>query len=271
MAKIALLAGGGALPEMVASSCRHQGRDIVVVGFDGFTDPQLLETYPSKKVRLGQVGKVLGFLKQHKIEQIVFAGNLKRPSWAQIRPDFQGFKLLWILRKKKLGDDALLRELSGFFERHGIQLIGADSLVPDSIMPKGVLTEAQPSEDELSDIRYGQELLKTWGDLDQGQAIVIQQGLVLGVEAIEGTDELIKRCGAYKRPGRGPILIKTKKPKQDRRLDLPTIGIDTVNNAIQAGFAGIAVQAEDALFLQPSISVAKANEADLFLYGVDAL
>lgn len=271
MAKIALLAGGGALPEIVASSCRHQGRDLLIIGFNGFTDPILLKKYPSQLVRLGQIGKVLALLKKNKIDQIVFAGHVTRPAFSQIRPDWQGLKLLWTLRKKRMGDDGLLRTLSGFFEKHGVQLIGADQLVPDSIMPHGILTTQKPSAEELKDIAYGQKILKTWGDLDQGQAIVIQQGLVLGVEAIEGTDELIKRCSAYKRPGSKPILIKTKKPKQDRRLDLPTIGENTIKNAIAAGYAGIAVQAGDALFLQPSICVEQADQNGLFIIGIDPI
>lgn len=271
MAKLALLAGGGALPEMVASSCLHQGRQLLVIGFNGFTAPEFLAKYPSQTVRLGQMGKVRALLKKNKIDQIVFAGHLKRPSWSQIRPDWEGMKMLWKLRKQRLGDDALLRQLSAFFEKDGVKLIGADTLVPDSIMPKGVLTKQIPHEDELKDIAYGQKLLKTWGDMDQGQSIVIQQGLVLGVEAIEGTDELIKRCGGYKRSGSRPILIKTKKPKQDRRLDLPTIGIDTIRNAIEAGFGGIAVQANDALFLQPHVCIEEADKNGIFIIGIDSI
>ena len=269
MAKIALLAGGGALPEMVASSCRHQGREILVIGFRGFTDPALLEKYPSKTVHLGQMGAVRSLLKKNKIDRIVLAGHLTRPAWSQIRPDWQGLKMLWKLRKQRLGDDALLRQLSAFFEQDGVKLIGADQLVPDSVMPKGVLTKAAPTEEQLEDIAYGRRLLKTWGELDQGQSIVIQQSLVLGVEAIEGTDELIKRCGDYKRPGPKPVLIKTKKTNQDRRLDLPTIGENTVKNAVAAGYAGIAVQAGEALFLQPSACVELADANGLFIVGVE--
>jgi UDP-2,3-diacylglucosamine hydrolase len=111
--------------------------------------------------------------------------------------------------------------------------------------------------------------LRTWAQLDQGQAIVVQNGLILGAEAAEGTDELIRRCGTYKRSGRGPILVKIKKPQQDARMDLPTIGTETVRLAADAGFSGIAVQTGNALFLHPVVAIAEADAKKLFLIGFE--
>lgn len=273
MAKLALLAGGGVLPHLIAEAWHKdehgKEREVFIIAFRGFTDKEWVARYPHQWVRLGQLGKVLSVLTRQKIDTIVFAGHVRRPSLMQVRPDFEGLKMLWRLKKQRLGDDALLRQLAETFQNKGIALVGADEILPQCLMPSGVITKETPSEDVQKDIRYATQVLKAWAALDQGQAIVVQQGLILGVEAIEGTDELIHRCGTYKRPGAGPVLVKIKKPQQDRRLDMPTIGQQTIQNAIDAGFSGIAVEAGDALFLQPSQSLELANNHNLFVMGFD--
>jgi DUF1009 family protein len=267
MSKLAILAGGGLLPQLIVDERARHHQETFIIAFKGFTDPDWVTQHPHDWVRLGQFGKVLKVLKHQGITQIVFAGHVRRPSWNQIQPDFQGLKLLWKLSRQKIGDDSLLRQLASAFETKGIELIGADSILPQCVMPEGPLTNEIPSEQNWLDIEYGHRMITEWAKLDQGQSIVVQNGLILGVEAIEGTDELIKRCGQYKRPGAGPILVKIKKPQQDARLDLPTIGEQTIRNAIEAGFSGIAVQEKQALFLEPATSIEMANKAKIFITG----
>lgn len=267
MEKLAILAGGGLLPRMVVEERMRHQQETFVIGFKGFTDPEWVASHPNEWIRLGQFGKALKILKKQGITKIIFAGHIRRPAWSQIRPDFGGLKLLWKLSRQKIGDDSLLRQLAAVFESHGIELIGADEILPQCLMPEGSLTNEVPSEQQWGDIEYAFNLLNEWAKLDQGQAIVVQNGLVLGIEAIEGTDELIKRCGQYKRPGTGPILVKIKKPQQDSRLDLPTIGHQTIQNAVDAGFAGIAVLEKQAFFLEPLHSIEMANKYQLFITG----
>lgn len=261
------------LPQLAAQSLRDKNSEPFVVALKSFTDTSWVGNYAHVWLRLGQVGKLVKTLKKQGVEQITFAGHLRRPSLSnfvsQYGLDMQGAKLLWQLRKKSMGDDTLLRHVADFFNKKGFAIVGTDQIIPDSLMPSGALTQKNPDVDEWRDIDAAAKILKEWARLDQGQAIVVQQGIILGVEAAEGTDELIRRCAAYKREGRGPILVKIKKPQQDRRLDLPTIGEKTVKSAIEAGFSGIAVQAGNALFLNPSGSVALANENKIFLVGFD--
>jgi UDP-2,3-diacylglucosamine hydrolase len=267
MDKLAILAGGGLLPRLIVDERVAQDKETFIVAFKGFTDPEWVANHPHVWVRLGQLGKMFKALKHQEIERIVFAGHIRRPGWNQIRPDLQGLKLLWKLSRQKLGDDSLLRRLAAVFQEKGIELIGADSILPQCVMPSGELTNETPSDKQWKDIFYAYDILLEWAKLDQGQSIVVQNGLILGVESIEGTDELIRRCGEYKRPGLGPILVKVKKPQQDSRLDMPTIGQTTVQNAIAAGFSGIAVQEKHALFLEPSESLELANKNNLFVAG----
>lgn len=264
------MAGGGPLPRLIA----EKNPDLFVVALKGVTDPDWVVKYPHAWIRLGQYGKLIELFKTNRITQLVFAGHVKRPSWAkaltQLRPDAQGWKVLWQLRKRRVGDDGLLKIFAALFAAEGVEIIGADQILPDILTPGGYLSQEKPLAEDVQDIRQGALLLRAWGKLDQGQAIVVQNGLILGVEAIEGTDELIRRCGTYKRKGRGPVLIKMKKPQQDRRLDLPTIGENTIRVAIDAGFSGIAIEAGESLFLQPTASMELANQAKIFVWGFDA-
>ena len=267
MDKLAILAGGGLLPQLIVNERTRHEQETFIVAFKGFTDSEWVASHPHEWVRLGQLGKTMKTLRKQGITRIVFAGHVRRPAWNQIRPDLQGLKLLWKLSRQKLGDDSLLRQLAAVFQKQGIELIGADEILPQCVMPEGSLTDEVPSDKQWGDIEYAFNLLTEWAKLDQGQSIVVQNGLILGIEAIEGTDELIKRCGQYKRPGPGPILVKIKKPQQDSRLDLPTIGEQTILNAIEAGFSGIAVQEKQALFLEPANSIEMANKHKIFITG----
>jgi DUF1009 family protein len=271
MSKLAILAGGGLLPKLIVDERARHHQETFIIPFKGFTDPEWVMQHPHEWVHLGQLGKVLKILKHQDISQIVFAGYIKRPSWTQIRPDFKAMGLLWKLSRQKIGDDSLLRQLAAVFEQKGVELVGADTILPQCVMPSGDLTDENPTEKDWDDIQYAHHILSEWGKMDLGQSVVVQNGLVLGIEAIEGTDELIRRCGQYKRPGRGPILVKMKKPQQDSRLDLPTIGEKTIQNAIDAGFSGIAVQEKQALFLEPGVSIEMANKAKIFITGFNKL
>lgn len=267
MARLAILAGGGVLPRLIVEERAKTGEETFIIAFRGITDPEWVLSHPHCWIRLGQLGKALGIIKKQDIEQIVFAGHVRRPSWNQILPDFQGLKMLWRLKRQKLGDDALLRQLAEIFARHGCKLVGANEILPQCLMPAGQLSARDISDEDWKDIRFARDILTQWALLDQGQAIVVQNGLILGVEAIEGTDELILRCGAYKRPGRGPILVKIKKPQQDARLDLPTVGEQTIRNMMASGFAGMAVEEGQALFLQPGEATELADKNGLFITG----
>ena len=146
--------------------------------------------------------------------------------------------------------------------------MGAHEIMADLIAPEGTLGAVLPSEQALSDARRGLEIAKVLGRVDVGQGCIVQQGLVLAVEAIEGTDEMIRRSAGYARPGAGGVLVKTSKPQQDKRLDLPAIGITTIEQAHAAGLAGIALQAGGTMIIDRAAVIEKANQLGLFLIGL---
>jgi DUF1009 family protein len=200
----------------------------------------------------------------------VLVGPIQRPSLVTLRPDLRGAQLLARIGMRALGDDGLLKAVRDELESEGFRLIGAHEVLREAMAPEGALGTVAPDAMALTDVAFGMTVARQLGEFDIGQAVVVQQGMVLGVEAVEGTDALIARCAALKKDGPGPVLVKRAKPQQDRRLDLPTIGPDTVTRCAEAGFAGLAVEAGGSLVLDRAQIVARADAAGLFVLGVAA-
>ena len=197
------------------------------------------------------------------------AGKLKRPSLAALRPDATGAKLLARLGGAFLaGDNSLLSGVIDYLEEEGFHVIGADDVLHQLLAPQGLIGRIPPSKDAQKDIAAGVKIAHAVGELDIGQAVIIQQGYVLGVEAAEGTDELIARCEHLRRNfPYGGVLVKVKKPGQERRADLPTIGVETVRAIAEAGFAGIAVEAGGTLIIDRKGVALKADALGVFVVG----
>lgn len=266
---LGILAGGGELPARLVEACKAQGRPYFIIGFEGAVDDALLAGEPHAKVRLGAIGESLHYLHEAGAKELVMAGRLKRPSLATLRPDGTGAKLLARLGKSFFsGDNSLLTAVIDYLEEEGFAVIGADDVLSDLLAPQGLLGRIAPSKEAQKDIEVGVRIGHAVGELDIGQSVIIQQGYVLGVEAAEGTDELIKRCGLLKRNvPHGGVLVKVKKPSQERRVDLPTIGKKTVESIAEAGFAGIAVEAGGALILDQKGVALKADALGVFVLG----
>ncbi|WP_119678347.1 LpxI family protein [Indioceanicola profundi] len=268
--RLGILAGSGNLPAQVAESCRRDGRDLFIIALEGqAVASELPEGVPTAWYRMGAAGAILDRLKAEGVRDIVMAGRVRRPSLAELRPDWRAAQVLARASARALGDDGLLGAVSKVLEQEGFHVVGADELAGDLLTPVGVLTRALPDEQAEADIARGIAAARDLGRLDIGQAVVVQQGIVLGVEAIEGTDALISRCAGLKRSGAGPVLVKVRKPQQDRRFDLPAIGPDTVTACAAAGFAGIAAEAGGTLFLGRESALTAADAAGLFVAGVN--
>ena len=267
-AKLGILAGGGTLPARLARAARGAGRDVAMVAFEGHTEPASVADLPHIWTRLGAVAEVFAFLRQQEATELVFAGPMRRPAFSEIVPDWQGAKILAKIGGRALGDDGLLRALSGCLEDEGFRVVGIHDILAELLAPAGMLGALAPDGVAETDILRGIEVVHALGRLDVGQAAVVQQGLVLGVEGIEGTDALLTRCGALRRAGPGGVLVKLKKPQQDRRLDLPTIGVATVEGAAAAGLWGIAIEAGGALVMDRDQLVATADRLGLFVVGI---
>lgn len=268
--KLGIIAGKGELPALILDAVRAEGRPVFVLALEGQTAPNLVAECNHAWIPMGAIGRGIDALKQAGVIQVVFAGGVRRPSLLKFGLDGRGAKLLAKIGKAALGDDRLLTVLINELENDGLSVVGADDILGDLLAEAGPLGRHVPDELANEDISRGIEIAQSLGRLDVGQAVAVQQGIVLGVEAIEGTDALISRAGAVAREGPGGILVKIKKPCQERRADLPTIGRSTVEACVRAGLRGIAVEAGATLILGRSEVIEAADAAELFIIGIKA-
>lgn len=267
--KLGIVAGRGNLPEKVVHACKSNERPFFLISIAPKEDRQpWLKDVPHICINIGAVKKALNTFRDEGISKIVVAGGISRPNFSKLRPDSGGLKLLAKLALiKQRGDDAVLRSCLEFFEQEGFEIVNVQDIVRDLLATPGPAGVHLPSSYELADIAYGAQAALAIGRFDIGQGVVVENGLILGIEAAEGTDRLIERTGQYRIEGKGPILIKCKKPQQDTRVDLPSIGIKTVIHAHKYRFRGIAVEAGAALMLDKEAMLAKADSLGLFVYG----
>lgn len=268
-AKLGIIAGGGELPQRLIAACRASGRDFFVLALEGHAEAARIGDVPQCWIRLGAGGTGLEILRRAGVGELVMAGPVRRPSLSELRPDWRTARFLAKIGLKALGDDGLLRAVIRELEEEGFRVVGVEAILGDLLAPAGPWGRVRPDAQARADIARGVAVLRGLGPLDIGQAVVVQQGIVLGVEAAEGTDALIERCAALRRDGPGGVLVKTAKPGQERRADLPTIGPDTLRRARSAGLRGIAVEAGATLVVALDALVAEADTAGLFLYGVE--
>lgn len=268
--KLGIIAGGGAIPKKLIECCQAQKRDYFVLAIEGNADKNLItEDIPHQWIRIGQAGT--GFKKFHDehVEEVVMIGTIRRPSLKDLVPDFRTAAFFAKIGMKAIGDDGILRAVVKEIESEGMIVRGIHEVMPEILVKKGVLGKHKPDKQAREDIKRGIEVALELGKLDVGQAVIVQQGLVLGVEGIEGTDELIRRCGDYKRKGDGGVLVKLRKPQQDMRIDLPTIGPRSVYRAKETGLKGIAVHAGNGLIVDEQEVIKAADAAGLFVIGID--
>jgi DUF1009 family protein len=267
---LGILAGGGRLPGQVAAAARAAGRDVFLVGLEGFAEPAVLAPWPHEVIRILAAGRIIAALREHECKDLVLVGPVRRPSLLGLRPDAEGARILArIGRAAFLGDDGLLAAVVRVFAEEGFRVLGAHDILAEAIGPAGLLSTTAPDARAMADIQRGVEVARALGAVDVGQGCVVQQGIVLAVEAAEGTDAMLARCAGLTWPGPGGVLVKLVKPGQDRRTDLPTIGPDTIRGAIAAGLRGVAFEAGGTILAQRDEAIAAADAAGLFLLGLD--
>ncbi len=268
--KLGILAGRGDLPKRIVNQCVKEGRPFHIIAFKNQTDEDLVAGHPHDWVRLGAGGKSLEILKAQGVTTLVMAGRIKRPSMAALRPDGWTLKLFAKAGVAAFGDDGLLSKIISTLEDdEGFRFVAPHDILSDLLASKGLYTKTSPDELAQQDVKKAFEMAHAIGELDIGQAVVVQDGLVIAVEAIEGTDKMLERVSEVSREGPGGVLVKAKKPNQERRADLPTIGLATVQNAHKAGLRGIAVEANGALIIDQDAVVSEADKLGLFLMGIN--
>lgn len=265
--KIGIVAGAGYLPKHVLEACKEQNIPYVVIGLEKETSFDLFKDEKIHTFKIYNISKIFDFLKSEGVNYLTLAGKVKRANISRLLLDFKGAILFAKVIRKGLSDGAILKTILDFIEQEGFKIIAPEKVANNIILNKGYITKSKPDLVAEKDIKQGIKILRGIASFDVGQALIIQNGLVLGVEAAEGTDDLIKRCGEIRQEGEGPILIKIIKPEQDKRVDLPCIGPDTILNAQKYGIRGIAAEAGSTLVLDQVNTVKLANRLGIFIHG----
>ncbi|MGG5821063.1 LpxI family protein [Falsiroseomonas sp. HW251] len=271
---LGLIAGAGVMPQRIADAGLKSGREVFCILVQGFAKPADYARVPHEVVPLGQVGQMLSLLRARGVKELVLAGRVARPSLLSFRFDAEGLRMVGRLGKRAIfgGDDGLLSAILKLIEEEGFVARGAQEVLADLTVEPGLLTTHAPDDQARADILRGIEVALALGSADVGQCCVVQQGLVLAIEAIEGTDGMLARCAGVRREGPGGVLVKLVKPRQDIRADLPVIGPETIAGAVAAGLRGIAIEARagvaGTLVVDREETIAAAEAAGLFLIAI---
>ena len=274
---IGLIAAGGVMPFAVADSLTARGINPVLFALRGACDPVRVKRFRHHWISIGQLGKATKLFRAENCRDLVFIGTLVRPALSEIRLDWGTLRVLGrVWAAFRGGDDHLLSGIGRILEQDGFRMVGIKDVAPDLLMPEGCLTLKAPDEDAVADIARGRELLRALSPFDIGQATVVIDGHVVGVEDIEGTDGLLARVARLRAEGsirartaRG-VLVKAPKSGQDLRFDLPTMGPRTVEGAAAAKLAGIAIVAGNTIVVEPQAVIEAADAAGLFVTGLSA-
>ena len=274
---IGLIAAGGVMPFAVADSLIARGIQPVLFALKGACDPVAVERFRHHWISVGQVGRAMKLFRAENCRDLVFIGTLVRPALSEVRLDWGTLRVLGrVWAAFRGGDDHLLSGIGRILEQDGFRMVGIKDVAPDLLVPEGCLTRTMPDANAAADIARGRDVLRALSPFDIGQAAVVIDGHVVGVEDIEGTDGLLARVARLRKEGRirakagRGVLVKAPKSGQDLRFDLPTVGPRTVEGAASAQLAGIAVVAGNTIVVEPQAMIEKADAAGLFVTGLPA-
>jgi DUF1009 family protein len=270
--KLGIIAGAGVLPKRLADAATSEVGPPFVVRLAGMADEDF-SSFQNVECGLAEAGKTIRSLKDAECDAVALAGVVRRPDFSKLKPDWRGAALLpRVIAAAARGDGAMLDVLVETLEAEGFLVIGAEEVFADLAAPAGAIGAASPSAENWADIKKAAAIIAALGPFDIGQAAVVASGHTLGVEAAEGTDGLLERCALLPASARGGdkrngVLVKRPKPGQEMRVDLPTIGVETVIRIDAAGLAGIAVEAGAALLIDREAIIREADARGVFVYG----
>jgi DUF1009 family protein len=271
--KIAVIAGSGKLPQLIINELIKQKISFIILAVHENADEELLRSHKHYLITPGKVKPILKTMFDEKITSVVFAGDIKRPGLLSLKVDSIGLSVMARITASKIhGDNSALSIIAKFLEEHGLKVISPNSILPSLLTPAGILGKIKPDQDDLKDIEIGKTVLAKLSDMDIGQATIVENSYVLGIEAAEGTDSLIKRCADLKRETmRKGVLVKMKKTMQDKRLDLPTIGTNTIDYVYKANLRGIAVNTNGSIIISLPEVITLADKYGIFVIGVQEI
>jgi len=267
--KLGIIAGGGRLPLLLAEHCLRTERLAFVIALKGQADAADFAGFSHAVFRLGAAGAIIKKLHDEKVQDLLFVGSVEKPPLSALRPDAWTAKFLVKTSVFQKGDDTLLRTLVSALEGEGFRVIGADDVMPGILAGTGPLTATVPTDADWRNIEAAAAEARRVGAMDQGQAAVATNGRAVAIEDRRGTAAMLDDLADGSEAGRGGVLVKLIKPGQDRRVDLPAIGPDTVAQARAAGLVGIAVSASDAVLLDREATLAAADAAGIFIVGIE--
>ena len=272
--KLGLIAGGGDLPLRVAQSCVEQQSPCFVIRLAGLAGEEL-SGFEGEAYSLGEAGKIIRSLKENQCDAVSMCGLVARPDFSGLSLDWRGAAMMpRIISAAAKGDGAILSVLVDTFEAEGFIVVGAEEVMASLAVGEGPISTKVPSSDDWLDIKKSVEIVDALGPFDVGQGAVVIGGQVIAIEAAEGTDAMLSRCAdlrsSHEGLKHGGVLVKRPKPGQEKRVDLPTIGVMTIVNAAEAGLSGVAVEAGAALLVDSEETIAEANKRGLFLIGFTA-
>ncbi len=265
MSNIGIIAGGGNLPRAIGENLIKKNFNVVFFVIEDFYNFNNYKNLNVKTINLHSAKKIIKLLKNYNIENIIMAGNITRPSLTDLSFDFQTFKLAKKLLLNKTGDNDLLISIKNFFLDNGFQYFNWKDYCPELFSTKDNLTITKPSALAKKNLTKSLSIFQTYGKLDVGQSLIIQNQIVIGLEAIEGTDNLIKRCKDLKKSGDKGILVKLSKYNQSSILDIPTIGEQTINLLKQFNYEGVYLEKNNCLIIDKEKTIELANQSKIFI------
>ena len=267
MERIGLIAGSGQFPSIFSRAAREKGLNVYAVAHEGETDPALENLVEATKwVKIGQVKKLVAFFKENDVRDAVMAGAItKTKMFSSVRPDLTALKILATMDHTH--DDRLLRAFADALEREGIKVRASTFLLPELLAPEGCWTRRKPNKSETADVRFGWRIVKEIGGLDIGQSVVVRDGSVMAVEAIDGTDATIRRGGKLGKEK--TVVVKASKPNQDMRFDVPAVGPETIKTMSSVGASVLAVEAGKTVVFDKEEMVALANRERIAIIGIE--
>lgn len=267
---LGIVAGGGPFPAYVIRRCEAAGIPLYVLALKGAADPEHLQGVPHGWARPGAGARILRLLRGAGVERLTMVGSVRRPGLLQFWPDLVMLGVMIRIGWRALfgGDDALIKAVIPIVESKGFDVIAIEEILPELIADEGCYGSIAPDAEAERDIGLGIEIAREVGRADVGQGAVVEQGAVLAREDAAGTDAMLARIAGRDREGPGGVLVKVAKPGQQRKVDLPTIGTNTVERAAAAGLRGIAIEAGSALVVDREAVVAAADDAGIFVVGL---
>lgn len=265
LANLGIIAGNGDLPDEVANIYKTQGGKCYIASID---PEKTYSDFPYQQFALGAVGAILGYFQKNDVENIVIIGGIARPDLKSLKVDMSGTMLLAsILKRKIMGDDNILTVISNYIEKKGFKVIAPQEILTMTNYSNNIVSQKQPSREDMLDIELGRKISSSLGVYDVGQSIIICDRYVLGIEAAEGTDNLIRRCAAFRKSSKGGVLVKMSKPGQDMRLDVPVIGPQTIRELASYGFKGLAIEQAGVIIVKPEETRKVLDDNELFIVG----